>query len=147
MPYCYDYPHPAVTVDIVALRRHAGTVELLLIRRRRDPYRNRWALPGGFVNIDEDLDEAARREFAEETGLAARDLQQLRTFGRPDRDPRERVISVAYTAWLAGDDSAPRAGSDAAAARWFTLDDTPPLAFDHAEIIALARHQLRRRSG
>jgi len=139
MPFTYDYPHPAVAADVALFRNRGGKLELLLIQRGHEPFVGRWALPGGFVNIDEDLEPAARRELREETGLAAGELRQLQTFGRPGRDPRERVITVVFIGYAAEPDAAAIGGDDAADARWFQLDALPDLAFDHAEIIALAR--------
>lgn len=143
MAHTYEYPHPAVAADVALFRNAGGHNELLLIRRARDPFAGRWALPGGFIDIDEDLEAAARRELLEETGLVAGDLVQLQTFGRPGRDPRERVISVVFIG-LAEEDKpdTPQAGDDAAEARWFSVTELPPLAFDHAEIIGLARQRL-----
>jgi 8-oxo-dGTP diphosphatase len=143
MNYAYAHPHPAVTVDIVVLRRDGDEQQILLIRRAAEPFANRWAIPGGFVGIDEDLDTAAARELAEETGLSGLDLSQLHAFGRPDRDPRERVISIAFLAFADGPHGEQiAAGSDAADVRWFNVTALPALAFDHAEIIALARQRL-----
>lgn len=139
MPFTYDYPHPAVAADVALFRNRGGKLELLLIQRGHEPFVGRWALPGGFVNIDEDLEPAARRELREETGLAAGELRQLQTFGRPGRDPRERVITVVFIGYAAEPDAAAIGGDDAADARWFQLDALPDLAFDHPEIIALAR--------
>jgi len=134
------YPPVAVTVDLVVLTIRDDELCGLVVRRGESPYKGRWALPGGFVQPDEDLAAAAERELAEETGLT-RDhvhLEQLRTYGSPRRDPRMRVISVAYLA-LAPDLPAPRSGSDAADARWRSIDQltrsSPPLAFDHATIV------------
>src|ERR1700737_4987912 len=95
--YTYDYPRPAVTVDVVIVTRE-GRPRVLLIRRKNEPFRGMWAIPGGFVDMDESLEDAARRELREETGVRARRLEQLHTFGGPGRDPRGRVISVAYLA-------------------------------------------------
>ncbi|MEZ5559982.1 MAG: NUDIX hydrolase [Pseudomonadales bacterium] len=136
-PYTYSHPHPAVAVDVVVLALRNDVLEVLLIERARDPYAGRWALPGGFVGIDEDLADAARRELREETSLAAGPLQQIGAFGAPQRDPRERVISVAF--WTRLDSAQPaRAGSDARTAAWFPVDRLPPLAFDHGQIVAAA---------
>ncbi len=138
------FPPIGVTVDVVALTVRQGRFSVLLVRRARHPERGKWALPGGFVNLDEDLDDAARRELAEETGLSqlppAMHLEQLRTYGKPDRDPRMRVISIAYVAF-APDVPAPTAGSDADLARFWPVGDLgsrdgPELAFDHSQIIA-----------
>jgi 8-oxo-dGTP diphosphatase len=133
------YPHVGVTVDAVLLTVRRGRFSVLLVRRARHPERGRWALPGGFVEAEEDLDDAARRELAEETGVSAlppsMHLEQLRTYGTPGRDPRMRVISVAYVAF-APDVPAPTAGSDADLARFWPVSELPELAFDHARIIA-----------
>lgn len=141
--YTYAYPHPAVTVDVALFAGRGAARRLLLIRRAQPPFAGSWALPGGFVEIDEDLPDAARRELAEETGLTAPALRQLGAYGTPGRDPRERVISVVYLAELPAT-APPAAGSDAAEAAWFELSALPALAFDHARIIddavaALAR--------
>ena len=144
MPFTYEYPHPAVAADVALFRRTPdGRLQLLLIRRGHEPFAGKWALPGGFVGIDEDLEDAARRELLEETGLNADELAQLQTFGQPDRDPRERVISVVFFGFADPSGSDPRAGDDAAQAKWFDIDDLPELAFDHAEIIAIARQRLQ----
>lgn len=140
--YQYEYPHPSVTADIVIFTIRDRQLKLLLIRRSGEPYRGKWALPGGFVNIDEDLDEAARRELEEETGVTGVYLEQLYTFGKPDRDPRERVITVAYYALIPSDKLQLRAASDAEAVGWFAMDELPDLAFDHAEIVAMAHRRL-----
>jgi len=142
MIYEYAYPHPAVTTDVVIFSIHDARLEVLLIRRRSDPYGDCWALPGGFVDIEEELDSAAIRELKEETGLEGVYLEQLYTFGRPDRDPRERVITVAYYALVPPDHAALRAGSDARETGWFAIDTLPALAFDHADIVALAHRRL-----
>ncbi len=140
--FCYPYPHPAVTTDVVVFSIRKGRLQLLLIRRGREPYLGMWALPGGFLNINEDLDQCAMRELQEETGLSGIFLEQLYTFGRPERDPRERVISVTYYALVCSERLQARASSDADQVAWFTLDDLPELAFDHHEIITLAHNRL-----
>jgi 8-oxo-dGTP diphosphatase len=132
--YCYAYPHPAVTVDVALFSGAPSARRVLLIRRAAPPFQGCWALPGGFVDIDEDLPDAARRELQEETGLDAPALRQLGAYGTPGRDPRERVISVVYLAELRGQ-PLPVAGSDAAEARWFEVSALPELAFDHARIL------------
>jgi 8-oxo-dGTP diphosphatase len=141
-PYCYPHPHPAVTTDIVVFAIREQQLQLLLIRRRSDPYRGMWALPGGFLEITENIESCAERELREETRLHGIYLEQLYTFGRPDRDPRERVISVAYFALVPPDSPEPQAGDDAAELAWFPLHRLPPLAFDHQEMIQLAHHRL-----
>jgi len=136
--YCYDYPRPALAADTIVVS-DGGSV--LLVRRKHEPFKGHWAIPGGFVEIDEPLEHAARRELEEETGLTGVELTQLRTFGTPGRDPRGRTVSVVFLATVKGRPG-PQAGSDAAEARWFPLDALPPVAFDHAEVIAVAREAL-----
>lgn len=140
--FCYAYPHPAVTTDVVVLSIRDRRLELLLIRRAGDPFAGHWALPGGFLDIEEDLEQCAKRELEEETGVAGFYLEQLRTFGQPGRDPRERVISIAYFALVPSERLDLRPASDAAAAAWFPIRELPPLAFDHAEIIRVAHERL-----
>jgi 8-oxo-dGTP diphosphatase len=119
------------------------SLKLLLIRRGAEPFAGKWALPGGFVQMDEELDTAAKRELQEETGLESVYLEQLYTFGTPDRDPRGRVVSVAYYALVRDTDHVPHADTDAAEAQWFGLDQIPALAFDHAAIVETAIERLR----
>ena len=148
-PQFYDasaFPRPSVTVDIVLFTLREKRLSLLLIQRKAWPFAGQWAWPGGFVRPDETLEEAARRELAEETGVADVFLEQLRAFGDPGRDPRTWVITVAYTALLPSDRLVLRADADAADARWFPLVDLPqPLAFDHQAILDHALHSLRAR--
>lgn len=127
----------ALTVDLVLLTIRDGDLHVLLVERGHDPYAGRWAIPGGFVEPDEDLEEAARRELAEETGVddVADHLEQLRTYATPGRDPRGRIVSVAHVAF-APEPPDPVAGSDAAGARWWPVRELPPLAFDHDRILA-----------
>lgn len=141
MPYTYEHPRPALTVDCVVFGFDGGDLQVLLIRRGLEPFKHHWALPGGFVHLDETLDEAARRELAEETGLREVFLEQLHAFGAVDRDPRERVVSVAYFALVRP--SAATAATDAAEAEWFPVASIPALAFDHPEILAAALVRLR----
>lgn len=143
MPWTYEYPHPAVSVDIVVFTATEGMLNVLLIERDEWPYAGCWALPGGFVEIDESLKRAALRELREETGVRAGFLEQLGAFGRPDRDPRERVITIAYVALLPTERIRLRPGSDARAARLFSADALPELAFDHGKILNRARARLR----
>lgn len=141
--YCYVHPHPAVTTDIVVFTVMDHTLSVLLIERRNEPYKGKWALPGGFVNLGEDLEAGASRELNEETGVDNVYLEQLFTFGAKDRDPRERVITVAYFALVPQDQiAALRAGSDAKAVRWFSINNLPPLAFDHRQIIRVAEQRI-----
>lgn len=143
MAFTYRYPRAALTVDCVVFGFDEGALKILLIRRGIDPFKNCWALPGGFVKPEETLDEAALRELEEETGLKNVYLEQLYTFGAIDRDPRERVISVAYFALVRRADHLPAAATDADEAGWFDAAETPDLAFDHSEILSTALQRLR----
>jgi 8-oxo-dGTP diphosphatase len=141
--YSYDYPRPAVTVDIVIVSKDRHP-QVLLIRRKHDPFAGKWALPGGFVDMDESLEAAAARELREETGVTAGPLDQLHAFGDPERDPRGRTISVVYLARVARRRIEPAAADDAADVGWHDLRHLPDLAFDHKEILALALRRLMR---
>ncbi len=143
MKYSYDYPRPAVTVDCVVFGLDEGDLKLMLIQRELDPFKHQWALPGGFVHIDEDLEEAARRELDEETGISKAYLEQLYTEGAVERDPRGRVITVAYYALTNLEDHNIVAATDAENAGWFSIHDLPTLAFDHRKIIGVALERLR----
>jgi len=143
--YTYRHPHPAVAVDIAIFTIQEDTLKVLLIQRGVEPYAGYWALPGGFVGIDEDLEAAARRELEEETSLRSAYLEQLGAFGAPDRDPRERVISVAYYAALPDEGLRILSGSDARRAAWFRWDEIDSLAFDHDRILELAYDRLVRK--
>jgi len=144
--YTYEYPRPAVTVDIVVFNLYAGLPHVLLIQRAAEPFMGMWALPGGFVQMDEDLEEAARRELEEETGLKVTHMEQLYTFGRPDRDPRGRVITVVYLILLSeSTHKKVEGGGDAARADWFSVEHLPTLAFDHAEILACSLARLNKK--
>ena len=138
----YEYPHPAVTTDIVIFTIQQEKLKVLLIRRLSEPFQNGWALPGGFVDIEEDLEQAALRELREETGISGVYLEQLYTFGKPERDPRERVITVAYYSLVPIDRLNLDAGSDARETAWFDIEDLPELAFDHRQIISKAKQRL-----
>jgi 8-oxo-dGTP diphosphatase len=141
MPHTYQYPRAALTVDCVVFGFDGDDLQVLLIRRGIAPFKDKWALPGGFVRVDETLDDAARRELAEETGLKDVFLEQLYTFGSIKRDPRERVVSIAYFALVKP--SLVTADTDAAEAQWFSVSRIPPLAFDHADILSTALTRLR----
>ena len=139
--FCYEYPRPAVTVDIVVLSDDVS--EVLLIRRKHPPFEKYWALPGGFINMEESLEASALRELGEETGITDITLTEVGTFGEPSRDPRGRVITVAYTAVVEKSTLKIEAGSDASEAAWFSSTDLPKLAFDHGEIIRKALKKLK----
>lgn len=144
--YCYEFPRPAVTVDTVLFTILNDDLQVLLIQRDNDPYAGAWAIPGGFVEMDEDLFDAALRELEEETGVRDIYFEQLYTFGAPKRDPRTRVITVAYFALISADEAQAlsiRAASDAGDTRWWSMYDLPALAFDHDRILAYALQRLR----
>ena len=136
------FRNPALTVDgvVIVRRPHGGGGErrhVLLVERGREPFAGDWALPGGFVEYGEDPDQAVGREVAEETGLSGLSFRQFHTFGQPDRDPRGHTVSIVYVAELVGELPEVVGGDDASRARWFPLDDVPPLAFDHGRILQL----------
>jgi 8-oxo-dGTP diphosphatase len=139
--HTYDYPRPALTVDVALVTREARP-RVLLIRRAKDPFAGSWALPGGFVDENEPLADAARRELIEETGVAAADLEQLYTAGDPGRDPRGWTVSVAYLARVNPAELKPVAADDAQEVGWWPLDELPPLAFDHAMLLGRVRARL-----
>jgi 8-oxo-dGTP diphosphatase len=140
--HTYEYPRPALTADVVALRFDGNALEVLLIERAREPFAGRWALPGGFVDMHETVEHAAARELAEETGLAGVEVEQLHTFSEPDRDPRTRTVSVAHLAQV-GVDVVVRAGDDASRACFVTVTEAKGLAFDHDRILDTALERLR----
>lgn len=139
--YCYKYPHPAVTTDCVIFGFNGERLQVLLIERGIEPFKGRWAFLGGFLKMDETAEEGAKRELKEETGLENAYIQQLHTFSAPNRDPRERVITIAYYTLVKIQEV--KGGDDAASARWFPLDEIPPLAFDHDYILRMATQRLR----
>jgi len=138
-----DYPRPSVTVDVIIFTLNEDDLQVLLIQRGHPPFEGMWAIPGGFVGIDESIEGAAMRELEEETGVCDVYLEQLYTFGDLNRDPRGRVITVTYLALVPADAVQPHAGHDAADARWWSVYDLPPLAFDHADILTYALQRLR----
>lgn len=140
--YCYKYPHPSVTTDCVIFGFDDAKLRVLLVQRGIKPYKGRWALPGGFLRMDESAKEGALRELQEETGLEGAYIRQFHTFTAPERDPRERVITIAYYALVRMQEV--KGGDDAADARWFALDEVPQLAFDHDQILRKAEQALRR---
>ena len=139
--YCYKYPHPAVTTDCVIFGFDGERLQVLLVERGIEPYKGRWAFPGGFLKMDETAEEGALRELKEETGLEGAYMEQFHTFSAPERDPRERVITIAYYALVKIQEV--KGGDDAASARWFPLDEIPSLAFDHDYILRMATQRLR----
>ena len=143
MPYSYEYPRGALTVDCVVFGLDDVELKVMLIQRGQEPYLGMWALPGGFVRVAETLDEAARRELEEETGLHQVFLEQLYTFGEVHRDPRERVVSVAYYALVKLSDHRVQAATDAREAAWFGVHEVPSRAFDHAGILQMGLMRLR----
>ncbi len=146
MLYTYEHPRPSVTVDMILFAFQNDELTVLLIRRTHDPFAGKWALPGGFVGAQEGLYEAALRELKEETNVANVYLEQLYTFGQPDRDPRARVITVAYFALLSADEVAQQrihSGSDVGETRWWSIYALPELAFDHQQILDYALQRLR----
>jgi len=143
MPYEYEYARAALTVDCVVFGLDEGSLKVMLIQRAIDPFKGQWALPGGFVHVGESLDNAAKRELREETGLKDVYLEQLYSFGNPDRDPREHVVSVAYYALTNLEGHEVKADTDAENAAWFSADDLPELAFDHEDILSVALERLK----
>ena len=139
MPHTYEYPRPAVTVDTVVFGRGGDGVQVLLIQRDKPPFEGAWAAPGGFVDMHEELEVAAARELREETGLVVGGLTQVGAFGGVNRDPRGRVIAVAFYVVVERAEHEPNAADDARDARWFPLDALPELAFDHDQVLARAR--------
>lgn len=143
--YVYDWPRPMVTTDAAVFCFSRGKAKLLLIQRGRPPFKGQWALPGGFVDMDEELADAAVRELAEETGLYGVTLQQLHTFGTIGRDPRGRQITTVYWGIAEKNNTKVQGGDDAAAARWFDIDQLPEhMAFDHHEIACFAIGRFKR---
>lgn len=138
MKYCYDYPRPAVTADIIILKSYNDHHFVLLIERKHPPFEGMWALPGGFLNMDETLEEAALRELKEETGIAGVELKQFHTFSKVNRDPRHRTITTVFIGY-ADENISIVAGDDAAKAQWFELDKLPQLAFDHGMVMEMIK--------
>lgn len=142
LKYCYKYPHPSVTTDCVIFGFDGTKLRVLLVRRGIEPYKGRWAFPGGFMKMDESAEEGALRELREETGLSGTRVRQFHAFTDPSRDPRERVVTIAFYALAKMQEV--KGGDDAADARWFALDEVPQLAFDHEQMLRKAEQALRR---
>jgi len=138
MTYTYNYPRPAVTADIIILRESEAQQFVLLIERKHPPFEGMWALPGGFLEMDETLEEAALRELQEETGIEGVELKQFHTFSKVNRDPRHRTITTVFIGYAKENISAV-AGDDAANADWFPLNSLPALAFDHEEVMEMVK--------
>ena len=143
MAHTYQYPRAALTVDCVVFGFDESELKVLLIQRALDPFKGKWALPGGFVRVQESLEDAVRRELREETGVSQLFLEQLYTFGAVDRDPRERVVTVAYYALVKLSDHRIHAATDACDAAWFAVSEARSLAFDHERILTLALERLK----
>ena len=143
MPYTYKYPHPSVTTDCVIFGFDGTTIKVLLIQRGIEPFKGKWAFPGGFMKIDETAEDCAKRELEEETGLKNTSVEQFYTFTDVNRDPRERVITIAHYALVRL--SEVKGGDDASFAQWFPMDEIPSLAFDHDRILRMAINQLKER--
>ena len=141
--YCYKYPHPAVTSDCVIFGFDGLAIKVLLIQRGIEPYKGKWAFPGGFMQIDETVEECAKRELEEETGLKTTSVEQFHTFSDVNRDPRERVITVAHYALVRLEEV--KGGDDARSAQWFAMNEIPSLAFDHDRILRMAVNRLKER--
>lgn len=142
MSFTYKYPHPAVTTDCVILTFHEDRLKILLVRRGVQPFKGCWALPGGFLRMDESAEEGAVRELREETGVTGCTVRQFHTFSRPGRDPRERVISIAFYALIKWQKAT--GADDAEFADWIPVESLPPLAFDHKDIVEMAIKAIRR---
>ncbi|HEY9153866.1 MAG TPA: NUDIX domain-containing protein, partial [Opitutaceae bacterium] len=143
MAHTYEFPRAALTVDCVVFGFDEGDLKLLLIQRGIEPFAGKWALPGGFVRLEESLEEAALRELQEEAGVSRVYLEQLFTFGDLKRDPRERVVTVAYYALVKLSDHRVKGATDARNAAWFSVSDLPRVAFDHDKIIEAALERLK----
>ena len=145
LKYHYKYPRPSVTTDCVIFGYEGNTLKVLLIERGNEPFKGYWAFPGGFLNMEESAEEGAKRELYEETGLKDAIIKQFHTYTDPDRDPRGRVISIAYYALV--EISEVKGGDDAAQAQWFAIDEVPALAFDHDQMLQDALAKLKSQEG
>ena len=146
--YTYEWPRPMVTVDAIVFKLSQGRTALLLIKRKNEPYKGNWAFPGGFVDIDEELEDAVARELAEETGLRAIHLEQMHTFGKVGRDPRGRQITIAFIGFTDDDNANVKGGDDAEEAKWFDIENLPEnMAFDHDEVANFAVGKFKEKNG
>ncbi len=142
--YVYDWPRPMVTVDAAVFTFSGDRVKVLLINRGNEPFKGKWALPGGFIDMNEELEDAVVRELAEETGLTGIQLEQMRTFGTVGRDPRGRMITIVFMGIATEGQDMIKAGDDAAQAQWFDIEKLPKdLAFDHNEVVRFAIEKLK----
>jgi 8-oxo-dGTP diphosphatase len=142
--YVYAWPRPMVAADAVVFGFFADKTKILLVNRKNEPFKGKWCIPGGFIELDEELEDASARELAEETGLTGIKLEQLHAFGKVGRDPRGRVITVTFMGVAGGGQKRIKAGDDAAKARWFDIDNLPKLAFDHNEVLKLAIEKFKK---
>lgn len=142
MTYTYEYPRPMVTVDAIVFRKKENNLQVLLIKRKNNPYKGFWAFPGGFVDMDETLEKAVVRELEEETSIQFNGLTQLHAFSSINRDPRGRNIGVMFFGLIDYENSFAKAGDDAQEAAWFDMNELPALAFDHADAVEMAISQL-----
>lgn len=140
--YCYDYPRPALAADCLVFGYEESELSILLIERKFDPFAGKWAFPGGFVDEDETVEHAAHRELKEETRIENVFFNELGNASAPDRDPRSRVVSIAYWTLIHKQNHSPKAGDDAGKARWFDIRNTPDLAFDHNKVFPKALNHL-----
>jgi 8-oxo-dGTP diphosphatase len=138
MAYTYEYPRPALAADSIVFLKQQNETKVLLIQRKNEPYKSFWAFPGGFVEMDEEIADAAKRELEEETGLKNIDLQEFKTIGTVGRDPRGRTISVFYVGFATAENYQVTAQDDAENVKWFSINELPNLAFDHNELMKLA---------
>ncbi len=145
--YVYDWPRPMVTVDAVVFTRTGDKTKVLLINRGKEPFKGKWALPGGFIDMDEELEDAVARELEEETGLVGVQLEQMHTFGTVGRDPRGRQVSIAFMGIATKGQDKIKAGDDAAQAQWFDIENLPKdMAFDHKDVVRFAIEKLTNES-
>lgn len=142
--YTYEWPRPMVTVDAVVFKHSQDKTTLLLIKRKNDPFKGKWAFPGGFIEMDEELEDAAARELTEETGLKNVNLEQMHTFGTVGRDPRGRQITIAFIGFTNEKNAVIKAGDDAEQAQWFDIENLPKdMAFDHEKVAKIAIGRLK----